>query len=256
MGRTFHDVLPGRYKLVIVDVGSTHYTSRWIEVGTEDATVNLPFADPTEVTAKVRVVGGDAALLKNTMVGLRLYGSGAGDARPIQSDGTAKFPPMAAGRYAVALASGQSSTVGPYVMVKGSKQLYVKSVTARNARVADRYVEVPETGAVQLEIVAGGDGARVKGKVRAGGKPVSAAVVVLAPLQASDNPDDYQSHQSASDGSFTFDAVRPGDYVLFATNDWQLEYGNPEAVQPYFPAGTRVKAEPNGSVEVELAPLR
>jgi len=256
MGRTFQNVLPGRYKLVIVDVGSTHYISRWIEVGEEDVTVNLPFPDPAEVTAKVRVAEGDATLLQKTMVGLRLEGSSGGDARPIEADGTVKFPAMAAGRYSVELVARQSSATGPYVTVKDSEQFYVKSVTARNARVTERYIEVPEAGAVQVEVVAGADGARVKGKVRAGGKPVGAAMVVLAPVRASDNPDDYHSHQSATDGSFAFQAVKPGEYMLFATNDAQLEYGNPEAVQAYFPAATRIKAEPNGSVELELAPLR
>ena len=66
--------------------------------------------------------------------------------RPILPDGSVKIAPMPSGRYEIVL---------------GSAQLYVKSVTARNARMVDGMVELPESGAVRLDIVAAGDGASV-----------------------------------------------------------------------------------------------
>jgi hypothetical protein len=206
------------------------------------------------VAVKVRVVDGDAHGLTNVLLALHRLGAAASDVRTLQADGTAKFPPMASGRYAVVLGAPQAVAAGPHLMLVESRQFYLKSMTARNARVVDGFVEVPETGTVQLEILAGGDGAHVKGRVRAAGKPVSAALVVLAPRQGSKNPDDYHSQVSGSDGSFSFDCVKPGEYTLFATDNWLLEYGNPEAVGPYLAAGTPVKAEPNATVEVQLEP--
>jgi hypothetical protein len=240
-GRTFYNVPPGRYKLVIGDVQGTFATTKWIEVGSEDVTVTLPFPDPPDVTAKVRVVDGDASLLKKAMLRLYRYGDPGYNMRPLDPDGTARFPAQAADRYVIDLRS---------------EQLYIRSVSARNARVVDGQVELPETGAVDLEIVAGGDGAMVKGKVRANGKPARAVLVVLAPRKESGNPSDYSGYQSESDGSFSFPGVRPGEYVLFATTDWQLEFASPAAIRPYLAAGKLVKAEANKTVEVEIGPQR
>jgi len=122
--------------------------------------------------------------------------------------------------------------------------------------VLDGLVDLPESGAVQLEIVAAGDGARVKGKVRTGDKPVSGLLVVLAPIQPSLNSDDYYAYRSDSDGSFDFRGVRPGDYKAFASSDDQLEYGNRAAIEKYLSQGTLLKAVSNGSVELQLQPLK
>jgi hypothetical protein len=240
-GRTFHNVLPGRYKFVIGDLRGAYATSKWIEVGSEDLTVTLPFHDPPEVTAKVRVVNGDSKSLQQAMLGLVAFAGAGNNSRPLGPDGTAVFPGMAAGRYDIVL---------------HSPGLYIKSVSARNARVADGLVDLPESGPVQLEIVAAGDGARVKGKVQSGGKPMSGVQVVLAPSQQSANPDDYHGYESDSDGTFDFRAVRPGDYTIFAIDDGHLEYGNGAAIGKYLAAGKAVKAEPKGSVELQLEILR
>jgi len=238
-GRTFYNVLPGRYKLVIGDIRSTYAASKWIEVGSEDLTVKLPFADPPQVTARVRVVNGDSSLLRNAMLQLSVFADAGNNTRPLGPDGTVVFPGLASGRYSVLL---------------GAPRLYIKSVTARNARVVDGLVDLPENGPVQLDIVASGDGARVKGKVRAAGKPVSGALVVLAPSRPSVNSDDYHAYQSDSDGTFDFQGVKPGDYTIFATNDDQLEYGNRAVIGKYLAAGKSVKAEANGSVELQIEP--
>lgn len=225
---------------MIADLRSTFITSKWIDVGSDDLTVTLPFPNPPEVTAKLRVVNGDPSLLKNAV--LRTYVSTDANviARPVRPDGTVVLPGMAAGRYSIAL-EGQ--------------ELYIKSMTARNAKVVDGLVDLPENGPVQLEIVAAGDGARVRGKVRAGSKPVSGVQVVLAPRRQSLNPEDYHAYQSDSDGTFDFRGIKPGDYVSFATSNAELEYGNPAAIEKYLAAGKPVKAETNGSLELQLEPL-
>lgn len=239
-GRSFTHVPPGRYKLVIGDMESTYATSKWVEVGTEDLTVKVPFANPPEVTAKVRVVDGDPALLKSAMLRIGMLSDAGNNMRPLQPDGTAHFPAQAAGRYQVSLIT---------------RQLYVRSITAQSARVADGMVELPEAGPVQLEITAAGDGARIRGRVRAGNEPVSGALVVLAPRKESANPDDTHGYQSDSDGSFDFACVKPGEYLLFATNDWPADYGSAANIRSYLRDATPVKAAARGAVEVQLAPL-
>ena len=239
-GRTFYHVHPGRYKLLIGDVRTTFATSHWIDVGQEDVTVKLPFADPPDVTARVHVVNGDAALLQKVMLRLHVFNDAGNNTRPLGKDGTAVFPAMASGRYAISL---------------GTSDLYIKSVTARNAKVVDGLLDMPDTGPVQLDILAAGDAANVKGKVVAQGKPVCGALVVLAPAKASENSADYHGYQSDSDGTFDIHGVKPGDYFLFATEEWQLEYGVRAAIERYLPNAKAVRAGPNGVIEMQVEPL-
>ena len=116
----------------------------------------------------------------------------------------------------------------------------------------DRLVELPEQGTVQLEIVAGADGGEVKGKVRADGKIVQGAQVVLAPRKESENPEEYHGYVSDTDGSFRFKAVRPGQYVLFATSDRELDYADSAAIREYVETAKVVRVEARGSLEVQL----
>ena len=238
-GRAFSHVPPGRYELMIADLRGNYSSSKWIEVGAEDMAVSLHFADAPELTAKVRVVNGDASLLANALLPVRHPADWRRSFQPLAPDGTAVFPATASGRYGLNLQA---------------PGLYIKSVSARNARVVDGMLDLPESGPVQLEIIAAGDGARVKGKVRAGEKPVSGALVVLAPTKPSLNPDDYKAYQSDSDGSFDFQAVRPGDYRVFASSDDQLEYGNRAVIEKLVSASKVVKAESNKTVELEIEP--
>ena len=72
----------------------------------------------------------------------------------------------------------------------------------------------------------------------------------------SENSADYHAFQSESDGSFDYGGIEPGDYVLFALTDWQIEYGNPAAIRKYLAAGRAIRVEPKQTVEAQLEPLR
>jgi hypothetical protein len=138
--------------------------------------------------------------------------------------------------------------------VLASQDLYIRSVTARNARVADGMIELPESGPVQVEITTAADGGRVKGKVRSGDKAVGGAMVVLAPSQDSTSLSDYHGYTSDSDGTFDFLGVRPGNYLLFATSDADIEYGNRAALAKYLPSAKTVRVEPKGTVDLRIEP--
>jgi Carboxypeptidase regulatory-like domain len=238
-GRTFSHLVPGHYKLVVADLKGTTATSKWVDVGPEGGTVTLPFANPPDVTAKVRVENGDASLLPSAMLGFTAFGDPGQNYRPIPRDGAVTFPALASGRYMIQFAS---------------KDLYIKSVTARNARVADGMIELPESGPVQLEITVAGDVGRVKGKVRSGDKPVSGDKVVLAPSQESAAIVDYHAYISDSDGTFDFRGVKPGSYLLFATPNVDLEYGDRAALAQYLASAKTVRVAPKGTVELRIEP--
>jgi len=239
LGRTFSHLVPGHYKLVVADLKGTTATTKWIDVGPEGGTVTLPFANPPDVTAKVRVENGDASLLPSAMLGFTAFGDPGQNYRPIPREGTVTFPALASGRYMILLES---------------KDLYIKSMTARNARVADGMIELPESGPVQLEITVAGDVGRVQGKVRSGDKPVSGDKVVLAPSEESAAIADYHAYVSDSDGTFDFRGIKPGSYLLFATPDVDLEYGDRAALAKYLASAKTVRVEPKSTVELRIEP--
>jgi len=236
--RAFHNIPAGRHKLTLFDGQTGAQSSRVIDVGTADLTVHVPFA-ALSVSARVRLESGDQSLLRNVAFFLHADGDYQTHARTVGPDGAVTIPGMAGGRYKFMLATGG---------------MYVKSMASANARVVDGIVDVPESGAVKLDVVLAGDGGRVAGKVMAGGKPVAPARVVLAPRVDSTNSVDYRSYQTESDGSFEYTSIKPGDYILFATTDFKLEFGNPAAIRKYLAAGRAVHLEPKGSVEVQIAP--
>lgn len=240
-GESFFNVAPGRYSLKVFDPQTGAQSARTIEVGTGDLTVQLPFPDPSSITAKVRLVDGDAKLLANAAFYLHADGGFQTHYRALGKDTTVSIPGMAAGRYKF--------------MLGGTRELYIKSIAGSNARVVDGIVDVPDSGEVKLDVVLSGDGGRVGGKAMANGKPVAPARVVLAPRADSTNSVDYRSYQTESDGSYQFTGIKPGDYILFATTDFRVEFGNPAAIRKHLAAGRPLHVAPKSSTDVQLEPL-
>ena len=238
---SFRNLAPGRYKLTLYDGQSGTQSSKRVEVAGEDVTVTAPFPDPPAVTVKARLVDGDASLLPY----VAFYVQAAGDyqtfARRLGPEGKVTIPGMPSGHYRFMLA-----TAG----------LYMKSVTSGDAHMVDCIVDVPEHGEVKLDVVLAGDGGEVAGKVRANGKPAFPVRVVLAPKVDSTNSVDYKSYQTESDGSFRFTSIKPGEYILYTTSDWKLEFGNPDAIRKYLKAGHPVHVAAKSSIDVQLEPTQ
>ena len=237
-GRTFYNLSPGRYQVTLFDPRTNEQSARTVEVKNEDITLHAPFEGPT-VNANVRLVDADPSLLTTVNLWLHADGEYQTHARTVGADGKVTLSGMTGGRYKFLLA-----TAG----------LYIKSFRA-DVPNTDRMVDLPGKGAVKLDVVLAGDGGEVSGYVRSKGKPVAPARVVLAPRNDSTNSADYSSYQTESDGSFRYQSVKPGDYVVFATTDFKLEFGNPAAIRRHLGAGMAVHVEPKSTVNVEIEPL-
>jgi hypothetical protein len=230
------NIPPGRYTLTLFNPQTAEQTSKRVDMGADDLTVETPFADAA-LAARVRMADPKAGFPPNLAFLLHADGAYQTQARTVSADGTFTIPGLAPGQYKLLLA-----TPG----------VYIQRATSQNAHIADCIVDVPETGTVKLEIVLGNDGGHISGSLRSHGKPLAPARVVLAPQPDSLNSAEYRSYQTETDGSFRYDAIPPGDYIIFATADFKLEFGNPTAIAGFLRSGQRIHIEPNARVDVQL----
>lgn len=107
----------------------------------------------------------------------------------------------------------------------------------------------------KLELLGLVHGSTVSGTVTRNGEAVAGALALLAPRKESANPLDYRGFQTDSDGSFEFEGLAVGEYVLIVLEEWgDFEYANPAAVRPYLETGRAVRLESgqNQQIRVEL----
>lgn len=132
-----------------------------------------------------------------------------------------------------------------YELVFNSPEdLYVDRVTATNARVTGRVLELGSGGPVQVKVWLARGRSSMTGKVEENGAPVAGAMVLLLPENFA-APGLIRRDQSDGDGSFSLSDITPGRYVLLAleTND-DLEYAKAEAMEGYLGRGKRIVIEP------------
>lgn len=142
---------------------------------------------------------------------VRLYSrEGMQGVRTLDDDGRASIAALQPGQYQVLVTKGLPLTV--------------LSMTVQGATQSGGVVNIPETGDVSLTIVADAAAARdVRGRVVRGEKPEGGLLAMLVPSKNPENVTLYRFDQSDSDGTFTWRAVPPGEYLMFA-----LETGEPE----------------------------
>ncbi len=61
-----------------------------------------------------------------------------------------------------------------------------------------------------------------------------------------------RSSINPENGRFDFLGLKPGEYVLFATADWQLEFRMAAAVRGYLESGRGVRVAPRSTVEMNV----
>jgi hypothetical protein len=133
------------------------------------------------------------------------------------------------------------------------KMIPLRSVTLDGVQAKEEMVEIAANA--KLELLGLVHGSTVSGTVMRHGEPVAGALALLAPRQESANPLEYRGFQTDSDGSFEYEGLAAGEYVLIVLEDWfDFEYANPAAVRPYLETGREVRLESgqNQKIRVEL----
>ena len=238
---TIAGVLPGRY---IVSIngrnGTTASARKAIDVGASDVTVEVTLEPAPTVSGKV--VFKDAARRPRRPAYLRLVdeSTGAALARPIDSAGMFSFDNVPPGKRRVQLSSADG--------------FFAAEIDAEGTTINGPALDIAPGAKVHLSILATDEVGTLRGFVMKADKPVPGVLVVLAPKMESKDPTAYRGFQTDSDGSFDYQNVRAGDYILFAIDRLDFEYANPVSVCAYLVSGKPIHIGPH-AVLVEDCPL-
>jgi protocatechuate 3,4-dioxygenase beta subunit len=234
-------VQPGRYtvRAHYAQSGKSMYGLAKVDVGAGDAAVDVTLAPAPVVTGKLWIED-SGTIPEGAYIELENEAENIHTRRPVAADGTFRFDGMPPGRYRPLAATAH-------------KMIHLHTVTLEGALASEEMVEIAKDA--KIELLGLMRGAGVKGDVVRKGQPVAGVLALLAPRKESANPLDYRGFQTDSDGTFEFDGVPPGEYMLIVLEEWaDFEYPNPEAVRPLIGGGRAVKVgtEPGEKIRVEL----
>jgi hypothetical protein len=226
-------VPPGRYILRFTGNGKTG--RRVIDVGAGDLSVDLTPQPRTVITGSISFKNGAPKPGASLYVGMLNEITGRSVGVAVEPDGTFRFTGVGGAPFRPNL--------------YGSAAQFIAKISVEGAPFKDGVVDLTESTAVNLKIVASDETGRIKGFAMEGDKPAPAVMVVLAPRTESHDPANYRGFQTESDGSFDYVNIPAGDYLIFAVDRLDIEYTNPEAVRPYLPSAIAVHLSAHGVVE-------
>jgi 5-hydroxyisourate hydrolase-like protein (transthyretin family) len=230
---------PGTYTVrAQAKVGAAEiYGTQRVTIGNDQVSVAVPLSAPPVVAGKLWLED-VSAIPDGTYIELENEVENIHTRRPVAKDGTFQFEAMPPGQYRPLVGSPR-------------KMIPLRSVTLDGALAKEEMVEIAADA--KLELLGLVHGSAVSGTVTRLGDPLAGALALLAPRRESANPLDYRGFQTDSDGSFEFEGLAAGDYVLIVLEDWfDFEYANPAAVRPHLETGRAVHLESGQSQKIRL----
>jgi len=235
-------VAPGQYSLREFTNNGYPVHSRSVDLTSGAVTADI--ADQTEtasLTVAVHMANG-ASLPEQLQVSLRGLPSNQNmNAKPNEK-GVAEFPSVPVGDYRVAFLGSPRAT-------------NLLALTLDNKPVADKQLHITKAAHLAVEMTLVQGAFRVEGYVRREGQPVPGVFVALVPADADTDPDLFRRYQSDLDGSFTFNNVVPGNYIVIALDDpaEDLRWTDISTLMKYLQHGIPLSVSANGSSPVRLA---
>lgn len=242
----------GRFELTDLPLGRYSFAlwkdadmvaTQTVDITSADQTITLGAAPLAEVSVTVEMANPEPGPGKQVVLSLVDAAASHRFARELERKGPTVFPGVPPGRYTVALGI--------------EHQWAVLSVKARGASQTGGVVEIPETGKVELAVVADPNAAEVEGKVLRAGKAQPGVIVILAPKATWNDFTTYRVDQTNSDGSFTWPGVAAGDHLMFAFEEGEaLDYADAVTLREHIREAKplRITGEPKQTVKFELPP--
>jgi hypothetical protein len=228
---TFASVPPGRYLVRVTGtLGTSDFSARRsIDVNGSDVTIELDVRPVPAVSGTVKLKNAAAKPGRTLLASLVREDTGAAISTVVRADGSFVFPSVAVAKYRPA--------------IRGMDGYFASEIHVEGAEFHAGVVDLVEGESVTIRMVASDEIGRLQGFVMRGDVAIEGVMVVLAPADASTDQLRYRGFQTDSDGSFDFQNVPAGDYLLLAVEDTGLEYANPSAMRPYLSKAKPVHIE-------------
>ena len=226
---------PGRYLLRLAgSEGTSDYSARKIiDVSGSEVNVELEVRKVPTVSGTVVLKNPKAKPKGTLLASLIREDNFAVLSTAVHADGTFAFPSVGPGRQRLA--------------IRGTDGYFASDVHVEGTQFEDGIADLQEGEAATVRMVASDEIGVVQGFVMQEEKPIVGAMVVLAPAGGSTDIFRYRGFQTDSDGSFDFQNVPAGDYMLFATAETSVEYANPDVVRLYLAGAKGIHLEPHGT---------
>lgn len=142
------------------------------------------------------------------------------------------------------------------VTVMGRSGAYVASIAASGATVIGRTIEIGGGSAAAVALHLANARGELSGVASLGGHPDCGALVLLVPVTLGQpgEPASPLRDQTNSDGSFLFEGVVPGRYILVAIDHgWGVGFRDPATLTRYLSLGVPVEVKGSGKLRKEIA---
>ncbi len=231
-----------------------HYTVQQFTQGNNlpvhVSTVDLTSGSQTlDIAAKVETAtasftfhpGGGQSLPSQLRFNLSLADRSHTVGSPVSDKGTAELSNLPPGDYS-------------FNIFGDNRALQPAELTVDGHPVPDRHLHIRGPGTLAVSVRLSSPGVRVEGFVRRDGKPGAAALVILVPAGTDTSEALFRRDQSDLDGSFSFNDVAPGNYIIVALdNAWTMHWSNLAELAPFLLHGVPLNIPENGPTHVKLA---
>lgn len=234
------DLPPGRYTFGLWK-DTDLVAVRTVDISAANRNVSLGGAPLAGVSVVVELANPEPDSTRQVVLSLVDVGANEGRHRAMERGRPTHFAGVPPGRYTIA--------------IEDKHQWAVLSVKARGAARNGGVVEVPESGNVDVDVLADPRATEIEGKLLEAAKPRAGVLVVLAPKATWNDFTTYRFDQTNSDGSFVWRGVAAGDHLMFAFEEGGvLDYADPAVLTAHLRNGTllRVTGEAKQNVKFEL----
>jgi len=265
------NVLPGEYYLIgrlnqpvaaaaagaAVQAANAQIFAR-MPLDVRDNVDGVRFVIPPPVDVKGSVVTGGPSVtrpptLRLNLINQKAYAGfpayGRGQAT-VEANGTFLFPGVPEGDYIL-------DALLP-VGARGGGVIYVADILFGGTSVMDSGFHIDDKPPAPLQLVLNSGTGSIEGTVLTSAQKIAVgAWVVLVPLQHRRMPSRYQRTTTAASGRFVFGAVPPGDYELYAWEEYLQTAEQDEAYMEKFKdkgQQVTVRAQSTSTTELHMIP--
>jgi hypothetical protein len=241
----FENVPAGKYSVYLMDDASHISGAADVVVnGAGDTSVTMSDALFPQVSVHVSVTGEPKYPNTTCLVALVPVEEMQSTIAPVGTDGDAVIPQVRPGKYEVTVAQGP--------------RLAITSMRVRGAIAAGQMVDIPETGPVEIELAVDAAAQDLPGRVTAESRSQPGVIVMLVQRDGWQYTASYRFDQTDSDGTFRWQSVPKGEYLMFAFDRGLFEdYDDPQTIRRLLPIAqpVTVTGEAGQSVELKLLPM-